>query len=251
MKMTNIKTISIAMIEYAYRRNLIGALQLYYLLQPIKTVRFDTETCSYCMKQLSISYSTLMRRFNQLRHTRWIKPHRNDDRYFVVQAEKHILEPYLVYSKGQLHWRPHYQIVNFKIIVITALMFQTAIFREIRKSCQGESAQLRKRVMSHCKIHPDYGRIYATRHFRIPSNYYAKALQVSLMQYYRYRKKAYDMTLLSVTMHDLKVNIPSQRLKNVRTLYKDGPYIANKKDGAYLQEATSIHFNLFISPCEK
>ncbi|QZT38790.1 hypothetical protein K5X82_07780 [Halosquirtibacter xylanolyticus] len=246
--MKNPKTISIALIEYAYRKNLLPALQLYYLLQSLQIFRLDTPTCHYCMSTLKISHSTLIRRVDELRRTCFIKHHRSEAKCFIVLREQQILDPYLVYCKGHLHWRPHYQITDFKIIAITALLFHISIFREIRENIQGQTPKLRKKVLAHCKIHPTYGPIFATRHFRIPANYYAKALHVSLMQYYRYRKTAYDMTLLSIQLHDLKVNIPSQRLPNVRLHYKDGPYIAKKNDGSYLRETTSIHFNLFISP---
>ncbi|QZT38258.1 hypothetical protein K5X82_04985 [Halosquirtibacter xylanolyticus] len=246
--MTNFKTISIALIEYAYRKNILQALQLYYLMKPQKQIRLDTPTYQYCMKTLQVSYSTLQRRFNELTKLGFIKRHRSEYLTFIVQDEKHILPPYEIYLKGQLHWRPHYKITEFKIITITALLFHISILREIGYVNKGQCSNLRKQIMTHCKVHPNYGRIFVTRHFRIPSNYYAKALHVSLMQYYRYRKKAYEMTLLGIKFHDLKVNIPSQRLPNVRLHYKEAPYIATKNDGSYLRETTSIHFNLFISP---
>ncbi|MDC1106334.1 hypothetical protein OAT16_06480 [Prolixibacteraceae bacterium] len=246
--MAKIKTISIALIDYAYRKRVLPALQLYYLLLPQKKVQLNTKTYHYCMQTLNISHTTLIRRFDELRKLGFIKRHRAIDQCYHILIEKHILPPYEVYLKGRLHWRPHYKITEFKIIAITALLFHIAMLREIGYVHKGISSKVRKRVMAHCRTHPQYGRVFATRHFRVPSNYYAKALHVSLMQYYRYRKKAYEMTLLGIKFHDLKVNIPSQRLPNVRLHYKEGPYIAKKNDGSYLKETTSIHFNLFISP---
>lgn len=234
--------IPITLIEYAYRHRALDILQLYWLLQD-KEFLLDHTTKKQLVKKLKISETTLSRRIVKLKRLHFIQRSAKEN-YYQITPPSHILSKKELKRKGKLLWDKRYRIHDFKIITITALLYQQAFIREVQQHDTTRFRQYRQRFYTKEK---KQGWVLRKHAFKIPVNYFTSYLGISLTQYYRYREQARKCNILSFQRNYKPLFMIKEKAEAIKEYDKKTPFFIQKDGTQYIQEKTTTNFNLIIS----
>jgi len=234
--------IPITLIEYAYRHRALDILQLYWLLQD-KEFLLDQTTKKQLVKKLKISETTLSRRIVKLKRLHFIQRSAKEN-YYQITPVSHILSKKELKRKGKLLWDKRYRIHDFKIITITALLYQQAFIREVQ---QREPEKFPKYRQRHYTKNEKQCWVLRKHAFKIPVNYFTSYLGISLTQYYRYRKQALKCNILSFQANYKPLSLSPEKAQVLKAYDPKTPFFIQKDGTQYIQEKTTTNFNLIIS----